>query len=213
MIRAAIFDLDGTLGDTLPMCIEAFRRTIYAHRGMNVDDNAVTRYFGASDRGVLAASLPGEDVEELMREYMGHYRELHPVMAPAPFPWVAALLERLRLRGIRLAMVTGKEPESADETLRVFGLKRFFERVETGDRHRVVKGECLRRILGDWRLAPTEAVYVGDAPSDIRACREAGVPIIAAAWASSADPAALEAEHPDGLLSDPARLEDALLSF
>lgn len=180
---------------------------------MTVDDEAVTRYFGASDRGVLAVCLPEEDVEALMREYMGYYRELHPVMAPSPFPWVKDLLADLRRRGIRLAMVTGKESESAEETLRVFGLQEFFERVETGDRHSVVKAACLRRILNAWRLKPEQAVYVGDAPSDVRACREAGVPIIAAAWASSADAAALNAEHPDCLLKDASRLEEAILAF
>lgn len=213
MIQAAIFDLDGTLGDTLPMCIEAFRRTIRAHTGMTVDDEAVTRYFGASDRGVLAGCLPEEDVEALMREYMGYYRELHPVMAPSPFPWVKDLLANLRSKGIRLAMVTGKEPESAEVTLRVFGLQEIFERVETGDRRRVVKAECLRRILTDWRLKPEQAVYVGDAPSDVRACREAGVPIIAAAWARSADAEALKAEEPDVLLADASGLEEAILRF
>lgn len=213
MIQAAIFDLDGTLGDTLPLCIEAFRRTIRAHTGTSVDDEEVTRYFGASDRGVLAGCLPGEDVEELMREYMGYYRELHPVMAPSAFPWVKNLLANLRRRGIRLAMVTGKEPESATETLGVFGLNDFFSRVETGDRHRVVKAECLRRILADWRLKPEQAVYVGDAPSDVRACRAAGVPIIAAAWASSADARALEAEAPDVLLEDASQLEEAILAL
>lgn len=213
MIQTAIFDLDGTLGDTLPMCIEAFRRTIRAHTGTTVDDEAVTRYFGASDRGVLASCLPEEDMETLMREYMGYYKELHPVMAPSPFPWVKKLLANLRRRGIRLAMVTGKEPESAEVSLRVFGLQEFFERVETGDRHRVVKADCLRRILTDWRLRPEQAVYVGDAPSDVRACREAGVPILAAAWAGSTDVEALQAEKPDALLEDASGLEEAILGF
>lgn len=212
MIRAALFDLDGTLGDTLPLCIEAFRRTVFAHRGTLVDDEAVTRYFGASDRGVLAACLPGEDVEALMREYMGYYRELHPVLAPAPFPWVKELLARLQQSGIQLAMVTGKEPESAHETLGVFGLTEFFERVETGNRYRVVKAECIERLLGDWGLEPQQAIYVGDAPSDVRACHRVGVPVIAAAWASSADPAALRAERPQWLLTDAAGLEDVLLN-
>lgn len=213
MIRAALFDLDGTLGDTLPLCIEAFRRTIFAHRKTLVSDEAVTRYFGASDRGVLASCLPGEDVEALMQEYMGYYRKLHPVLAPAPFPWVKELLAKLKSRGIRLAMVTGKEPESARETLGVFGLDDLFERVETGDRRRIVKAECMLRILADWGVAPQEAVYVGDAPSDVRAAHRAGVPIIAAAWASSADPGALKAEEPELLLESADGLENALLSL
>lgn len=213
MIKAALFDLDGTLGDTLPLCIEAFRRTIFAHRGTLVDDEAVTRYFGASDRGVLASCLPGEDVEALMREYMGYYRALHPVLAPAPFPWVKDLLGRLRGRGIRLAMVTGKEPESARETLGVFGLTEWFERVETGDRHRIVKTECIERILADWGVASQQAVYVGDAPSDVQAAHRAGVPVIAAAWASSADVRALKAREPEILLEDAADLESALLAM
>lgn len=212
MLRAVFFDLDGTLGNTLPMCIEAFRRTMMAHGHACVDDEAVTQYFGASDRGVLARCLPGEDVEALMREYMKHYRALHPIMAPAPFPWVHALLSDMKKAGIRLAMVTGKEIESAEVTLDVFGLKSYFERVETGDPRCVVKGERLRDLLRDWQLNPQETLYVGDVPSDVEASHSVGIPIAAAAWAETADPAALAAAHPEYLFTAPEELRKILFN-
>ncbi|MCC8021668.1 MAG: HAD hydrolase-like protein [Akkermansiaceae bacterium] len=211
MLRAVFLDLDGTLGDTLPLCVEAFRRTLQAHGRGRVDDEAVTRYFGASDRGVLSSCLPEAETEELMREYMGHYLALHPVMAPAPFPWVRGMLAGFRTAGLRLALVTGKEPESAAATLSFFGLTSFFERIETGDPRRVVKGERMLALLGDWGLRPREALYVGDAPSDVEASRAAGVPIAAAAWAGTADKDALAAAGPDYLLSDPSQLSGLVL--
>lgn len=212
MLKAVFFDLDGTLGNTLPMCIEAFRRTMLAHGHKRVDDAAVTQYFGASDRGVLARCLPGEDVEVLMQEYMGYYRALHPVLAPAPFPWVHALLAEIKRAGVRLALVTGKEAESAEVTLEFFGLKPYFERVETGDPRRVIKGERLFTLLSDWHLHPQETLYVGDVPSDVEASHSVGIPIAAAAWAETADPVALAAAHPEYILTDPHELRNVLFN-
>lgn len=213
MLKAVFFDLDGTLGNTLPMCIEAFRRTMLAHGHAKVEDEAVTRYFGASDRGVLGGCLPGEDVEALMQEYLRHYRTLHPVMAPSPFPWVHSLLADMKKAGLRLAMVTGKEPESAEITLESFALKPYFERVETGDPRRVVKAERLRDLLRDWQLNPQETLYVGDVPSDVEASHAVGIPIAAVAWAETADKNALAAAQPEYLLTDPEELRKITALF
>ncbi|WP_425522410.1 HAD family hydrolase, partial [Akkermansia muciniphila] len=57
-----------------------------------------------------------------------------------------------------------------------------------------------------WGMSPDEAVYVGDAVSDIKACREVRVKVIAAAWAPSADVEALRRAEPDFLLTDMSEL-------
>ena len=59
-------------------------------------------------------------------------------------------------------------------------------------------------------MEPAEAVYVGDAPGDVTAAREAGVAIIGAGWAETTDQALLAAEHPDVLLGSIAELKDWL---
>jgi phosphoglycolate phosphatase-like HAD superfamily hydrolase len=73
------------------------------------------------------------------------------------------------------------------------------------------KSECITEILARWGMEPTEAIYVGDAPSDIPSARKAGTYAIAAAWAATAEPDLLRAEQPDALFTTLSEFEAWLL--
>ena len=193
--RAVLFDLDGTLADTLPLCIRAFRHAIEPAAGRAVSDAEIVATFGPSEEGTIRALVPGQ-YDAALAAYLHHYERLHGD-CPAPFAGIAALLRDLRRRGVRLGMVTGKGARSTVLSLRRFGLEDVFEIVETGSPHGPRKTEALQAILAAWNMAPGEAVYIGDAPSDVAAARAAGVAVVSAAWAGSADPAALRALAPD----------------
>lgn len=128
MIKTAIFDFDGTLADTIPLCREAFRRAIRKLDGRILTDEEIERQFGPDDLGVIQKLIPGKpELHERGRElFIHYYRKLHADLAPAPFPGTAELLSTLRNLGIRLAMVTGKRLESAEISLLVFSSVRIF---------------------------------------------------------------------------------------
>lgn len=198
MLRCMIFDMDGTTGDTLPLCIRAFRLSIEALAGRRFSDREIVETFGPSEEGTIAALVPGR-VEEGMALFRKHYAALHREMCPAPFPGIPELLDLLRRRGIRTAMVTGKGRRTLDMTLDVFGGNSWFSWIETGNPSGPSKPAGIRRVLEGLSVAPEEAAYVGDVVSDIAAARETGVQMISAAWAPGTDAAALRAHHPDHL--------------
>lgn len=205
--RAVLFDLDGTLADTLPLCIRAFRHAIEPAAGRPVSDAEIVATFGPSEEGTVRALVP-DHYDAALAAYLHHYERLHGD-CPAPFAGIAALLRDLRRQGVRLGMVTGKGARSTVVSLRQFGLEDMFEIVETGSPHGPRKTEALQAILAAWGMAAAEVVYVGDAPGDITAARAAGVAVVSAAWAGTADPAALRALDPDLL----AATVDALRSW
>lgn len=202
MHKAILFDLDGTLGDTLPLCIAAFRTAIEPLAGKTISDADIIATFGPSEEATVKALLP-ERYEEGIRGYWQQYSELHG-MCPEPFDGIRELLADLRERGVRLSMVTGKAKPSADISMERFGLAPFFEDFEYGWVHGPRKPDAIRAILARQGLRPEEAAYVGDAPSDVTSAREAGLTMYSAAWASTADEATLaqvRALGPDGIFS------------
>lgn len=188
MIKTAIFDFDGTLADTIPLCREAFRRAIQKLDGRILTDEEIERQFGPDDLGVIQKLIPGKpELHERGRElFIHYYRKLHADLAPAPFPGTAELLSTLRNLGIRLAMVTGKRLESAEISLQFFICPNFSysgNRLPGGRR----KPDRIKRALSRLNAVASEAIYIGDAPTDVDACRSVPIRILSAGWAAEAD--------------------------
>lgn len=200
MLHGVIFDLDGTLGDTLPVCYRAFARVFRRRLGVHYTDRQIHAMFGPTEEGILARLCPGS-ADEALAEYLGEYRRAHAV-CPRPFEGIPALLAGLRRRGIKLAIVTGKGPGSARITLDTFGIGDHFSIIEAGSPSGGVKPACMRRVLACWGLPPQAVAGVGDSPSDIRSGREVGIRSVAAAWAPGADAVLLRDCGPDRLFTD-----------
>ena len=198
-LRGVIFDLDGTLANTLPLGIAAFRQAIEPLAGWSPTDAEIIGTFGPSEEGTIRALIP-EHYDAGIAAYLHHYEMLHPSW-PEPFPGIPTLLDGLKARGVRLALVTGKGPHSTVISLKWFGLETAFEEIEVGSPTGPRKAEAIRDILTKWGMEPSEVVYVGDAPSDVTASREAGVAVIGAGWAETTDRDLLAAQHPDALLT------------
>jgi phosphoglycolate phosphatase-like HAD superfamily hydrolase len=199
-IKAILFDLDGTVANTLPLCIAAFRQAIEPHINRNVSDEEIIATFGPSEEGTIMALAP-DYYDKGVADYLTRYTALHD-MCPAPFDGMIAILEYLKQKGIRTAMVTGKGRKSAPVSLEKFGLLPYFELLETGVPEGPSKPKGIKAILSQWAdLDKSEVFYIGDAPSDVTACREAGIPIVGAAWAETAEPEKLAAMKPDYMFS------------
>ncbi|SEO57552.1 phosphoglycolate phosphatase/pyrophosphatase PpaX [Mucilaginibacter gossypiicola] len=195
-IKTVIFDLDGTLADTLPLCISAFRQSIEPLIGKSLSDAEIIATFGPSEEGTIMALAPNH-YEQGIAAYLKHYKALHD-MCPAPFPGITNLLDILKSKGIHIAMVTGKGEHSAAISLSYLGLSGFFEAVETGSKEGPRKAEGIQQVLNRLdNIKSNEIIYVGDAPGDITASRKAGIKAIAAAWAETADPEELKELKPD----------------
>lgn len=193
-LQGVIFDLDGTVGDTLPVCFVAFREVFHSYLNRTYNDKEIRAMFGPTEEGMIQQAVPGR-FEEAFAAYLAAYERAHAI-CPEPFPGIRQVIEALERHGVRRAIVTGKGPRSAAISLRVLGLAGSFERVEAGSPDGNVKPKKMRRVIEAWGVDPAAVACVGDAPSDIRAAREIGAIPLAAAWASTADYEVLRALGP-----------------
>lgn len=190
-IDAVFFDLDGTLADTVPVCCAAFRQAFAECGEKAYSDDELAAYFGPSEEGIVRAVLAGrpDRWDACLESYLAAYGRLH-AGALRPFPGIERALHLLRARAVPVAVVTGKGARSAAITLECLGLLAYFDVVEVGSPEGAIKPHSIRRVLTRWGAEPRIVAYVGDAPYDMCAAREAGVLPLGAAWAPGAHPAA-----------------------
>lgn len=188
MLKAVLFDMDGTLGDTLPLCVEAYRQCVAEQTGYTPTREEVVSWFGLSDRGVLAGLLhmTPDDPALPIERFVAAYERLHGELAPEPFPGAEDMLRAVKSAGLRVGLISGKEHFTALPTVRYYGMEGLFEWFGLGKPTHNCKAERLQEVMQLWELQPHELIYVGDAPSDIELCHSVGVRIINAAWASTA---------------------------
>ncbi|MEU0744479.1 HAD-IA family hydrolase [Streptomyces sp. NPDC006134] len=201
--RAVIFDLDGVLVDSFAVMYEAFA---VAYKEVVGDGPApfdeYRRHLGRYFPDIMRImGLPLEMEEPFVRE---SYRLASKVPV---FGGVVELLTTLRVRGLRLAVATGKSGERARSLLDRLGLLPFFDHVIGSDEVARPKPapDIVEHALDLMGLSPEQAVMVGDAPTDIASAHGAGVTSAGALWALS-DTGELLAAGPAVVLGRPADL-------
>jgi pyrophosphatase PpaX len=197
-----LFDLDGTLADSIELILRCYRHTIRTHLGTEPEDSAWLSGLGQPlhvQFGGFARS-PGE-IRAMVETYVGYQRTIHDQLV-RPFPGVTGVLDRLIAAGVRTGIVTSKRREIAVRTLRVCGIESRFDTIVTPADVERPKPDpqpvrVALRALGD--PDPRRVLLAGDAPVDILAGRAAGVRTAAALWGPFPR-ATLEAAQPDFLL-------------
>lgn len=205
--RAVLFDLDGTLLDSIDLILDS-----YAHTFAQFDLAAPTREAMLADIGVplwVVFERLGAD-RERVHEMIAAYRDfnlLHHDARVAEFPGVADMLQRVRARGCLTALVTSKNRHGALRGLRAMGLFDAIDVVVGADDVARPKpdSEPVTFALTRLGVRPAEAVFVGDSVHDIASGRAACVRTVAAAWGAMALDS-LRAAGADMLIEHPREL-------
>ncbi len=182
-LRGFIFDLDGTLINSLPVVRSSLHSTLLKFSGRVYDDQELSSLFGPSEEGIFKKLYP-DTWRESLQFYLDEYNRIHSQYAD-PFPGIVEALTLLKERKIKLALVSGKGAGSMEISLKHSGLKQFFEMIITGSEYRASKPEHIKQVLNLWQYSPEEVAYVGDIAYDVKAAKETGVLSISALWAET----------------------------
>ncbi len=215
-LRAAIFDLDGTLVETLPD-IHAVLADLFAEEGLAVPDpEQVRRMIGDGARMLLVRALEtaGRDtteeaIDRLHRRFVALY-ERHPCRYSAPFPGAVDCLRHLRERGVRLGVCTNKPQRASEQLLDALGLASYFSVVIGGDRavRRKPDPEHPRAVLAALGENARHGLMIGDSRNDLLAARAAGLPCVLVRHGYGPDPA--DALGADRVIDDLSELPPLL---
>ena len=200
-LKAIVFDWDQTLWDSWAVHQGGIE---YAAQSVGLPKPSKERIV-ATFKGVLEehlAFLLGNS-EESLRYYLEFYKA-HRRRLSRLFPEVWEPLQALYGAGYRLAVLSNKVRLAVMEDVREARLEDLFETTLCRDDLGITKPEPggLQHVLNELQIVPREALYVGDAPSDMECARRAGVGSVGALWGCIDIPALVAAE-PDTLWNQP----------
>jgi pyrophosphatase PpaX len=206
-----VFDLDGTIADTLPLIYEAFNAALAPHAGRRLSETEIRALFGPPDNWSIRDYVGAPDFDAAYTRYLDVYEREHGRLAGI-FPGMADLIRACAEAGLRLGVVTGKSRRTALLTLGLVGVRDRFGAVYAGDdvTRQKPDPEAIVAILRDLgHPAGAPAAMVGDAAADVLAGRAAGLTTIAVTWGSP-DHADLLAAAPDLVCGTVEELAGAL---
>jgi phosphoglycolate phosphatase len=188
MIKACIFDLDGTLADTIWDIAEACNRAL---TGMGFEarpPRKIQSYFGKGIAKVLERCLPEEDrseeIAQRLAERMHRYYAEHLLDKTVLFPGIGETVTQLRALGVPLYVVTNKPHEQAVPIIHgLFGKNAFVKISGIGpDVPRKPDPKETLRCVHESGFQPEKVVMIGDSPGDMRTAKNAGIVAAGVAW-------------------------------
>ena len=214
MLRAALFDFDGTLVDTTELIYQSMRHATGEVLGREIPRETLMANVGQPLPRQMEL-IDAERAEALLESYRLHNEEHHDLLI-GEFPGVKRSLARLSAGGVRVAVVTSKRRLSLGMALGRFpGLGEVVDRfvtMEDTTEHKPHPAPLLKGLvfLGD--IPPEEAAYVGDSPFDVGAAKAAAVKSVAVSWGAFSEDTLRSAE-PDHLVPDLDTAVDLLLEM
>ena len=184
--RAAVFDLDGTLLNTLADLADSGNELLASY-GMAPHPEPAFRYFvGNGSRKLMERILPGkspEQIDEALARYKAIY-EKHLTAKTTPYAGISETLSALKARGVRMAVCTNKHISAAEALIRKYFPADTFDAFE-GDRPGVPRKPDpahVRIVLEKMGVMPEETVYLGDSGVDMQTAVNAGALPVGVLW-------------------------------
>lgn len=200
-IELVIFDLDGTLLDTVELLYRSFKYATETVLNKKFPREKLIKNIGRPLFEQMKY-FSGSQAPLLVEVYNKHNATIHDDLVNA-YPGVAKTLNALQGRGLHIGVVTSKMRAVAERGLALCGLEDYIEKLvamEDTVQHKP-EPEPVKYILEKFKISADKSVFVGDSPFDMAAARAAGSRPIAALWGPfSRD--ILKKEKPDIMLSN-----------
>lgn len=174
MIKAVLFDLDGTLINTNDLIIDSFKHTFKKHLNIDVHESEIVMHFGEPLLDTLA-EYDKENAHILMQTYREYNEEIHDELAKE-IVGAKETLSELKALGIKVGVVTSKRRELAERGLKLFNLLDIMDVVITPEdttKHKP-EAEPVLKACDILAVRPEETIMVGDSHFDILCGKNAG---------------------------------------
>ncbi len=210
MKKAAIFDLDGTVSNTIEALAYCGNKTLAEFSLSPIEQEHYKVLVGDGAYTLIERAVKEHDIDdkEFIEKVYHRYREIFAVDClynACPYEGIPELLDALKGKGLKTAVFSNKPHEEAIRTIDGIGLSGKFDKIlglkEGFNKKPAPDGALL--IAKEFGVEPSECLYLGDTNTDMKTGKSAGMFTIGVLWGFR-DRKELEENHADAIISHPS---------
>ena len=186
MYKAVIFDLDGTLINSIDDLADSANAVLKEYNFPTFDVEAYKYKVGNGIRKLMQRALP-EDKQDLLDEALDKFKAIyakHNLDKTRPYDGIMDMLHNLQESGIPLGVCTNKHDEAAKEIIKILFPENTFDSIigdKAGLKRKPDPGKVLA-IAKEWNIKPEEIAYLGDSGVDMQTAVNAGMLPVGVLW-------------------------------
>lgn len=198
-IKAAFFDLDGTLVDSLDDLRDAVNHMLSVFGRNPLNANEIRRLIGKGARNLVQRALATESLEMVEQglQLFTTYNAAHIADKSSLYPGTLEMLETMKSRGISMAIISNKNEALSRLIIKTLKIEEYFPIICGGDTYPEMKPSPLPllEVLGSLNLHHSNSIMIGDSINDIQAGKLAGITTIGCRWGYGNDEELIDADY------------------
>ena len=181
-VSGFIFDMDGTVIDSTKHDFNAWKKVMHEKR-IDFPYNDFLALLGAKGEEIVKKFLdiPKDQIDALLEKKEAVFQEIASLNGLLPMPGVVDFLEKIKAKGLRIALATGAGRTKLDYIFKRIEVSQYFQEIITANE--IQKGkpdpEIFLKAAEKLGIRPEEAIVVEDAPNGLRAAKHAGMRCLA----------------------------------
>ena len=184
-MNAFVFDLDGTLLDTMPDLVATTNSALEEFGLPTHSPQAIQGFVGNGLRDLISQATPADTPQQTQQAILERWKQLydqHGNQLTRPYPHIPQLLETLKSQGKKLAVLSNKYDKGAKTIVSQFFPNTFDLVFGEGPVPRKPDPEGLLKIMLELGVTPESTAFVGDSVGDMKVAKRAGTLALAATW-------------------------------
>lgn len=184
--KLAIFDMDGTILNTLEDLTDSLNASLVAHDLPTRTLEEVRCFVGNGIHRTIELGVPDGSSDELIEQvydYFTPYYQTHCKIKTGPYTGIVSLLQELRANNIKTAVVSNKADAAVHKLCVEFFPGLFdYEVGDKPDNRRKPAPDSVNEVLSALSIQPSDAIYIGDSEVDLATAKNSNLDCIGVAW-------------------------------
>jgi len=210
-MRLAIFDMDGTVVDTIYDIHACLNKTLTVYGFSTVELDMTKQYVGSGMRQLIVNAVGEHDLTDMMEIYFRSVYKEHMMNTTDIVSGFNEVLDYLKTNDIKAVILSNKLRQITDDMINQLGITEYFDQWYGGDSFGVKKPSPIgvQGIMSEFKVKPNDSIMIGDSYSDILAGRNAGVRTCFCTYGYGT----LKDMEADFTVSSPSEIIDVLEAF